>query len=297
MFKTSDYVQPSELTTELPLHENTEMLDEDDDQNEMDTIFTIGNISYTTFILLCLNNVIYPIAEDKENVGKFHLIMSNLWAFFPIMQAQGLWLKSLLAMTCYFSMTWHWYNIGHELPMGREYYRRLDIVFSVMSIVSYSMSWIPLYKTKIYSKSQERKSCCIKYCCGMPKQTAEWRCRWTYRLGLNILICIIVGAIIWQSEQHVIEICLVSIIVAFTFAMWQLTRGIMKVGSKHRIKFFLWASSGVGFGCIAFASKINDEKSLDVGNQMFWHALWHTYIFGSAFCISRASEYLQYNLS
>ena len=297
MLKTSNYIQPTELISELPLHENTKVLDEDDDQNEMDTIFIIGNISYTSFILLCIHNVIYPITDDKQNVAKFHLIMSNLWAFFPIMQAQGLWLKSLLTMTCYFSMTWHWYNIGHELPMGRDYYRRLDIIFSVMSIVSYSMSWMPLHKTKIYSKSQERKSCCIKYCCGMPKQTAEWRCRWSYRLVLNILICIIFGYIVWQTERYVIEICLVSIIVAFTFAMWQLTRGIMKVGSKYRIKFFCWALCGIIGGGIAFFSKINDETSSGIANQMLWHALWHTYIFGSAFCISRASEYLQYNLS
>lgn len=292
MYKTTKY------TYTLPTTSDTiEPLEEDDDQNELDIVFSIGNIAYASFIALCINDVIYPIAEDKENVAKFHLIMSNLWAFFPIMQAQGMWLKTLLALTCYFSMTWHWYNIGHELPMGQNFYRRFDVILSVMSIVCYSMSWMPkCTKTKIYSKSEERNSCCVKYCCGLPKQTAEWRCRWTINLIINMVTTVTCGSIIWYSEAYVIHICIISILIAIILAIYQLNRGAMKVGSKNRLKFFLWASSGVSFGCIAFTSKTNDEKSTAFANQMLWHVLWHTYVFGAAFCISRASEYLEYNL-
>ena len=292
MYKTTKYVYTLPTTSDT-----IQPLEEDDDQNELDTVFTIGNISYTIFIILCINNIIYPNPDDKENVAKFHLIMSNLWAFFPIMQAQGMWLKTLLALTCYFSMTWHWYNIGHELPMGQNFYRRFDVILSVMSIVCYSMSWMPkCTKAKIYSKSEERNSCCIKYCRGLPKQTAEWRCRWTVDLVINIITTVTIGIIIWYSEDFVIHICIVSVVVAFTLAVYQLNRGVMKVGSKNRLKFFFWAFSGVASGCIAFISKTNDGISTEFSDQLLWHVLWHTYVFGAAFCISRASEYLEYNL-
>lgn len=64
-------------------------LEEDEDQGEMDTVFFLSLFSYT--IYLASIDLLYSNKEDKSNVGKFNLIMSNLWAFFPVMQAQGLW--------------------------------------------------------------------------------------------------------------------------------------------------------------------------------------------------------------
>ena len=79
-------------------------LGEDEDQGEMDTVFFLSLFIYT--IYLSSIDLIYTDKKDKSDIGKFNLIMSNLWAFFPVMQAQGLWLKILLIMTCYCSMSW-----------------------------------------------------------------------------------------------------------------------------------------------------------------------------------------------
>ena len=40
-------------------------------------------------------------------------------------------------------MAWHWFNIGLSLPGGKDKYRILDAVFSIVTIISYSLSWIP----------------------------------------------------------------------------------------------------------------------------------------------------------
>ena len=96
-------------------------LKEDEDQGEMDIIFFVFLFSYTIY-LSCID-FLYQDKNDKNSISKFHLIMSNLWAFFPIMQAQGLWLKILLILTCYFSITWHWTNIGLSLPNDTSFYR------------------------------------------------------------------------------------------------------------------------------------------------------------------------------
>ena len=79
------------LLIEKDLEMNSKLtLEEDEDQGEMDTVFFLSLFSYT--IYLASIDLLYN-KEDKSDVGKFNLIMSNLWAFFPIMQAQGLWLK------------------------------------------------------------------------------------------------------------------------------------------------------------------------------------------------------------
>ena len=50
---------------------------------------------------------------------------------FPCDAITGLWLKSLLILTCYYSMSWHWFDIGFSLPGGKDKYRILDAVFSI----------------------------------------------------------------------------------------------------------------------------------------------------------------------
>ena len=64
-------------------------LKEDQDQGEMDMIFLLG-LTVVSIIFATLH-IAYPDDKDYEAVGDFALIISNIWAFFPIMQAQGLW--------------------------------------------------------------------------------------------------------------------------------------------------------------------------------------------------------------
>ena len=101
-------------------------------------IYSIVNMSLTH---------IYPDNNDYQAVGKFNLIMSNLWAFFPIMQAQGLWLKILLIGTCWYSILWHWTQAEFPMPGSSDLYGTLDTCFSCCIIIAYAISWLPKIKT------------------------------------------------------------------------------------------------------------------------------------------------------
>jgi hypothetical protein len=287
MFHTSNYVVPKPDV--LPLTKSI-VLSEDDDQGEMDIVFGVGLFVYFTY-LLC-SNYIYEDYVDQLNVAKFHIIMSNLWAFFPIMQAQGLWLKFLLIMTCYFSITWHWNNIGMELPNVTDYYKKMDTVFSIMTIVCYCISWMPRFHTRRYTIEEEKKNCCLRYFRGNPKKTSEWRCRLTTSLVINVFVCSIVGVIIYNNGKFDVElgVCMAFIMIAVLLALYQLKRGIMVVGKKYRKRFIGWASIAILLGMMAFYFK--GKTYLNLADALIKHSLWHTFVFSSAYSFSRASEYL-----
>jgi hypothetical protein len=276
----------------LPLNEN--ILEEDEDQGEMDTIFFLSLFVYT--IYLCCIDILFPEAKDKEAIGTLNLILSNLWAFYPIMQAQGLWLKTLLSLTCYYSILWHW-SRHFYLPGDSFSYGRRDAIFSILTIVSYCLSWLPKLATKIPSNQEEKRSCWYKNCLGRPKKTSEWRCRWTSNLVINIGISLISGAILYLNfgeDNDVmvqISICWISICIALISAMYQLMKGEMKIGMKYRNIFAFWAILGIVFGCISFVHKLkSDDKD---ANSNFDHSVWHVYVMSCAYSFSRASEYLE----
>jgi len=212
------------------------------------------------------------------------------------MQAQGLWLKILLICTCYYSLLWHWTETGAYLPGNPYSYGAWDAIFSTCVIIAYCLSWLPKFNTKIPTPDEERKHCWYHNCRGRPKETSEWRCRWTPNLILSIFICIICGIILyfqWWSAHFdlTIVMCWFFISIAFITAIYQLIRGKMKVGGKNRKKFAFWAFLGIVFGPIAFVYK---QKSNSHGaDSYFFHAIWHVYVFSCAYCFSRASEYLE----
>ena len=267
-------------------------LEEDEDQGEMDTVFFLSLFSYT--IYLTSIDLLYPDKEDKKNIGKFNLIVSNLWSFFPIMQGQGLWLKALLVLSCYYSVVWHWFNIGLSLPGEKDNYRMLDAVFSILTIISYSLSWLP----KCYRQNQKeiRNDFLHKHFLGPPRETSEWRCRLTINLFINIFTCILIGSILYVSngaEGTGIQIicCWSFITIAVLSALYQLFRGDMTIGNTYRKKFVFWVSIGVIFGSISFVYKTKSDTKDE--NSFFNHSVWHTYVFSCAYSFSRASEYLE----
>ena len=72
--------QVKPLLVDKDLEMNSKItLEEDEDQGEMDTVFFLSLFSYT--IYLASIDLLYSNKEDKNNIGKFNLIMSNLWAF------------------------------------------------------------------------------------------------------------------------------------------------------------------------------------------------------------------------
>ncbi len=262
-------------------------LHEDEDQGEMDTVFFVSIAFYTMYILTV--KILYD-SEDAVHVDQFHMIMSNLFAFFPLMQAQGLWLKALLFTTCYFSIVWHWTNdLKMELPESFISYEKGDVVLSIMTIISYCLSWLPKVKATLPTTKQENGTCGWWYynCRGNPKETSEWRCRWTINLLINMSITVLLGTLLYlaydQKGQLEIALCWFFITVAVGSALYQLYRGTINV-KKYRRKFCFWVLIGTIFGMVAFVHKLKENMNA--------HIIWHVYVMGCAYAFSRASEYI-----
>ena len=271
-------------------------LKEDQDQGEMDIVFFMGLFMFTlTFVSM---DWWYPKRQDKVSIGKFSIIMTNLWAFFPIMQAQGLFLKILLIGTCWYSILWHWTRVGFDMPGNHDMYGALDAMFSTNLIIAYALSWMPKCKTKRPTHEEEKKSCWFKNCRGPPKETSEWRCRWTPNLAINVLVCTIMGIIYlfhWPWYVNDVDIimvcCWLSIVLAIVVALYHLIRGKMSVGKKNRHKFIFWAFLGILFGIISFIYKVKSDKDGLYSN--LHHSVWHVYVMSCAYCMSRGQEYLE----
>lgn len=255
-------------------------LEEDDDQGEMDVAFGISVVSYSIFIL-CRRYIFY--GEDYEHIGKFVLVMTNMFAFFPIMQAQGLWLKLLLITTCFSSIMWHWTEIGMSMPGDDKIYGKVDACFSIMSIVSYCIQWIPIPPPP----ETESKDFFTRNFLGRAKQTAEWRCRLTPALCINILITVASGVVSTLFNHYTIFIALFFVVVAVALSLYHLILGVMSVGATYRKNFAIWAICGIVFGASAFIFK-------NMEDHLYCHSLWHTYVFASAYSFSRANEYLEF---
>ena len=266
-------------------------LQEDQEQGEMDIAFFLSLTLYT--IYLCYIDVLYPDPVAFKQVGDFHLVMSNIFAFFPIMQAQGLWLKGLLMMTAYLSICWHWSNIGKELPHGYDFYGKWDTIFSVCIIVAYALSWLPKCKSYEPTKAERKKSFWSRSCIGKPRETSEWRCRWTPHLIGNIFVCTIIAIIMYVDENHWIGFAVswMAILFAIFLSLYQLCREKMTISKRYRKRFSGWAIIGISFGIIAYAYKNKSDEQDKYSN--FNHSVWHVYVMSCAYSFSRASEYLE----
>lgn len=266
-------------------------LQEDDNQGEADIMFFFSLITYTTYISSI--DTLYPDPDKLKMVGEFHLVMSNVFAFFPIMQAQGLWLKGLLIMTAYFSVCWHWINIGKELPWGSEFYRVGDTLFSVCIIVAYSLSWLPTCKTYEPTNGERRNSFWSRSCIGRPRETAEWRCRWTPHLIGNIFVCTVLTMITYTTNNYWISFTVswLFICIAIVLSLYQLFRKQMTIAKRYRCRFAGWAFIGIVFGIIAYTYKSKSDVRDKYSN--FNHSVWHAYVMSCAYSFSRASEYLE----
>jgi len=255
-------------------------LEEDDDQGEMDIVFGISVVTYSMFILF--RKFIFH-GEAYHQVGRFVLVMTNMFAFFPIAQAQGLWLKLLLIITCFSSIMYHWTEIGLGLPGDDEIYGDVDACFSIMSIVSYCIQWMPIPPPP----ESETQDFFARNFLGRPKQTAEWRCRLTPALCINMMITIGSGVATIVFREYALFIALVFVMIAIGLSFYHLFAGDMTVKSTYRKKFAWWAAAGICLGASAFIFQHMEDR-------LYCHSLWHTYVFASAYSFSRASEYLEF---
>jgi hypothetical protein len=255
----------------------TVTLKEDDDQGESDIAFFATSIAYSIFVFV--SPFIFT-GEDYVGLGKFCLVMTNMFAFFPILQAQGLWLKLLLLTNALSSMMWHWIEVGQHLPGESDMYGHLDRCFSVMTIASYSMQWLPIPVRKVDPNTFWKRNFM-----GKPRETAEWRCRFTISLFVNMVVSIGAGYMVYKDDSTASFAGIGTIAVALCLSVYHLCIGEMSVGKKYRLKFAFWTVVGSIVGITAFVYKTKETYMT--------HSLWHTYVFSSAYCFSRASEYLQ----
>jgi hypothetical protein len=285
--------------TLLPSNNLKKMLEEDDDQGEMDMIFFGGIFVFT--ISQAILPYVYTTPNDFYYVTRFDIVMTNLWAFFPITQAQGLFLKSLLILTAWYSILWHWTSNDLKFPGNGNLYGTFDTMFSTIIVISYALSWLPKMKTYKPTYEDEHGSFgwWYKSCRGPPRKTSEWRCRWTPNLILNVFVCSIIGIIyafnwppMWNGYDMSLVFCWLSVAIALTVAIWHLTRGKMKIGKTYRTNFIFWVCSGIAMGIVSFVYKNRSNNTHDT-KWLLYHSIWHVYVFGCAYCMSRAQEYLE----
>jgi hypothetical protein len=233
-----------------------------------------------------LNNV---SVEERYEVGKIEIIFTNLFAIFVVIIAKGLWIKLLLLCTMVASIGWHLYGIGWVHLGDRNTWGRWDNVLSCMVIVAYAMTWIPNIAGP-FKKT-------------LPKSTDEWCVRPSLKLIINIIFTILVGVIVaytWREYTITIldikfswgDLLALSFIgIAFLLAIFCI---IIPGKLTEMTVFFMWATFGIGSGLAAYLLKRDDvsEEWRDI-----YHSVWHVAIFYSAYCFSRASDYVQYNAS
>ena len=262
--------------------QKTELV-EDDDQYEIDVVFFVFLLSYTIYLT--------TIHEDVQVVGKFNIVFSNLFSFFPIYQAQGLFLKSVLLGTLYYSLCYHYVEIGNKLPYSIEYYKLLDVVFSTCIIFAFSISWFPDCLEYEPSKEHLKRNCWYRNCVGKPKDTAEWKLRFTVKNVVIMLSTLVLSIIVYNYDSFGLRLAVAigSIVLAFLLSFLQLYLKHMLVSKKNRIKFLCWVFFGCLLGSVGFIYKMN---SFTETYGYLHHSVWHAYVFSCAYCFTRAAEYI-----
>lgn len=264
--------------TRKVLPTDVKTLEEDDDQNETDVVFILCVLLYSCFVF---GRHYFLEGEDYDDIGKFVLVMSNFVSVFPIVQAQGIWMKLLLFCTALSSITWHWIEIGMKLPGEPLKYRSIDRCLSIMTITSYCMQWLPIpyHKTK-------RKDC-LRHWLGPPQETAEWRCRLSIKLFVNMAMSCGAGVVVYRNETLAAPFGMILIVCVVLLSIGYILSGNMTISKKFKIKFILWVLGGAAIGLTAFRFKREDD------NNWYNHSLWHAYVFSAAYSFSRALEYLE----
>lgn len=264
----------------IPL--NSELV-EDDDQYEIDVVFGSFLLFYTIYLS--------TIHEDVQSVGKFNIVFSNLFSFFPIYQAQGLFLKSVLLCTLYYSLCYHYVEIGNTLPHSIEYYKLMDVVFSTCIIFAFAISWFPDCLEYQPTKEQLKRSCWYRNFLGKPQDTAEWKLRFTVKNVIIMLSTLMLSIIVYNYDSFGLRLAVAigSIVLAFLLSFLQLYLKQISVSKKNRIKFMCWVFFGCFLGIIGFVYKMNSFTEL---YGYIHHSVWHSYVFSCAYCFSRAAEYI-----
>ena len=86
-FPSTLYDADNDMEMAIKEKKKSKILDEDEDQGEMDMIFWGGLLTYS-IVNMSLTHL-YPDNDDYQAVGKFNLIMSNLWAFYTVALDSG----------------------------------------------------------------------------------------------------------------------------------------------------------------------------------------------------------------
>ena len=125
------------------------------------------------------------------------------------------------------SIMWHWIEVGQHLPGKSDMYGQLDRCFSVMSIASYSMQWLPIPVRKVEPDTFWKRNFM-----GKPRETAEWRCRFTISLFVNMIVSIGAGYMVYKDDSTASFAGIGTIAVALCLSVYHLCIGEMSVGKN-----------------------------------------------------------------
>lgn len=254
----------------------------------------------TLAILVFLN---YSILQWKDNqidsVSKNVVILTNFWAIFPIIVANGIWIKSLLIASMLTSFWAHMQWSGVLIP-GKEP-GKWDNVFATTVIVAYAFTWWP-DRWSIFLP--EDKHCL--FFTGRSNKTTTFNCKLSTKLLLNIVISTITAIFIYiyydesptiikinhmkMTLQDVIP--LFAIIAAIGFGLIYICDDEKHIGNKNKPYFIVFFILGTASGIYGYMSKRMNTKYENV-----LHSQWHVLMFTSAYCFSRASSYIQIEIN
>ena len=237
--------------------------------------------------------------DQIDSVSKNVVILTNFWAIFPIIIANGIWIKSLLVASMITSFWAHMQWSGVLIP-GEEP-GKWDNIFATTVIVAYAFTWWP-DRWSIFLP--EDKHCL--FFTGRSNQTTTFNCKLSTKLLLNIAMSTITAVLIYiyyddsptiikinhmkMRLQDVIPVF--AIIAATFFGLIYICDDEKHIGNKNKPYFIVFFILGTASGIYGYISKRMDTKYENV-----LHSQWHILMFTSAYCFSRASSYIRIEIN
>ena len=245
----------------------------------------------------------YSILQWKDNqidsVSKNVVILTNFWAIFPIIVANGIWIKSLLFASMISSFWAHMQWSGVLIP-GEEP-GKWDNILAATVIVAYSFTWWPDRWSRFLP---ENKNCL--FFTGQTIETTTFTCKLSTKLLLNVTLSLLTATIIYiyyDENPTIIRINeltltmediipIFSIIAAYVFGFIYICDDEKHIGNNNKPYFIVFFILGTGSAIYGYISKKMNAKYENV-----LHSQWHVLLFTSAYFFSRASSYIRLEIN
>lgn len=257
-------------------------------------------LALLAFIYLNIN-IYYWSTPFQKDFQKLMVIITNGFGIFPVIIADGIFLKFMIlgAMITSFWAHINWENFS--IPGFEDNPGKWDNAFSASVIIAYCCSFFPDRWFSKCFENNKRKPRGIDYI------TRPWHTN-SCSLPLNTktlcqVVCTTISFFIillnYETNPTIFSIGDVGFkvgdILCIGFAVFAIIVGLLYVCNTpdhltNRTKFEIFISLGIGLAIYAIISKKAGENS-KLPEAV--HSVWHICIFVAAYCISRAHSYIK----